>query len=193
MNEELPGLIDEARAVAAEAQETFGHLSAEQVNWKPHAGEWSVAQCFEHLIAINSAYFPLIRKIARGEHRPSLRERLPLLPRLFGSMVLKAVQPTAPRKFKTNPAFEPASSAIDGGIIARFRAHQQEVIEHMRMTENVNLRDAVITSPAASVATYSLLDAYKILVAHERRHMAQAGRVMERSGFPRRQGGKPVP
>jgi hypothetical protein len=101
VNDQLPGLIDEARAVAAEAQETFGHLSAEQVNWKPHAGEWSVAQCFEHLIAINSAYFPLIRKIARGEHRPSLRERLPLLPRLFGSMVLKAVQPGAPRKFKT--------------------------------------------------------------------------------------------
>lgn len=184
MNDELPGLIDEARAIASEAQKTFGHLSTEQVNWKPHADEWSVAQCFEHLIAINAAYFPHIRKIARGEYRRSLRERLPLLPRLFGSMVLKAVQPGAPRKFKTNPAFQPASSAIDGDIIARFKAHQQEVIEHMTMTENVNLREAIITSPVASLATYSLLGAYKIIVAHERRHMAQAGRVMEQAGFP---------
>jgi len=49
----------------------------------------------------------------------------------------------------------------------------------------LDLRKVIITSPVASFATYSLLDAYKILVAHERRHMTQAKRVMETDGFPK--------
>jgi hypothetical protein len=184
MNDELPALITEAQAIATDVRNTFGHLNATQLNWKPSAEQWSVAQCFAHLIAINSGYFPIIERVVRGEHKPSLHERLPLLPRLFGSLVLSAVKPEASRKLKANARFEPSASAIDADIIAKFEAHQRAVVDHMRMTEGVDLRRLIITSPVASIATYSLLDAYRILVAHERRHMAQAGRVMESSGFP---------
>ena len=185
MNEELPNLIHEAHVIAEDAQKIFGHLSKEQLNWKPNADQWSVAQCFEHLIVINTGNFPRLKKIARGEYQPSLKERLPLLPRFFGSMILKAVQPKAKRKFKADPRFEPASSAIGVDIIAKFKAHQEEVIDYMKITKRLNLRKVIITSPVASFATYSLLDAYKILVAHERRHMAQATRLMETNGFPK--------
>ena len=185
MNEELPNLIGEAHAIAEDAQKIFGHLSEEQLNWKPNADQWSVAQCFEHLIVINTGYFPRLEKIAKGEYQASLKERVPLVPRFFGSMILKAVQPQTKRKLKADPRFEPASSAIRGDIIARFKAHQEEVIDYIKITKRLNLRKVIITSPVASFATYSLLDAYKILVAHERRHMAQARRVMETNGFPK--------
>lgn len=42
----------------------------------------------------------------------------------------------------------------------------------------------IITSPALNFVTYSLMDAYRILVVHERRHFQQARRVIEESGFP---------
>ena len=38
----------------------------------------------------------------------------------------------------------------------------------------------------AELAFYSALDMFKILVAHERRHMAQAERVTNADGFPKR-------
>src|SRR6185295_11944976 len=128
MNEEVPKLIDEAHAIAKDAQKNFGRLSKEQLNWKPNADQWSVAQCFEHLIVINSSYFPRMEKIANGEYKPSLQERLPLLPRFFGSMIHKVVQPQAKRKFKADARFQPANSAIGGDIIAKFKAHQEDVI-----------------------------------------------------------------
>jgi uncharacterized damage-inducible protein DinB len=185
MNEELSKLIDEAHAISAEAQTVFGHLSQEQLNWKPAPEEWSVAQCFDHLIVTNSGYFPLVKKIADGQYEPSFRERLPLLPRAFGSIVLNAVQPEAQRKFKAVPKFQPSSSAIQGDILARFTTHQEDLVKHMRMTEELDLRKIIITSPVMSLMTYSLWDAYKIMVAHERRHMAQAKRVMDTPGFPK--------
>ena len=38
--------------------------------------------------------------------------------------------------------------------------------------------DHIITSPAARGVTYSLLDAYRIILVHEQLHLAQAGRVL---------------
>lgn len=185
MNEELPKLIDEANAIADDARESLGQLNAQQLNWKPSPQQWSVAQCLDHLIVINSTYFPILQKIARDGYRPSLQERLPLLPRFFAWMVLKAVSPETKSKFKTARHVEPSSSAIAGDIVARFKAHQEEVIRHMRMTEKLELSNIIITSPVASFAAYSILDAYKIMVTHERRHLLQAERVMESPGFPK--------
>jgi len=184
MNEELPKLIDDAKQIAEGAQNTFGSLTNEQLNWKPNAESWSVGQCFEHLIVINSSYFPLLEKLARGEYKPSLKERLPILPKFFGKLVINAVKPETERKLKASPKFQPSSSAIDGDIIEKFVKHQQEIIEHIKNTAHLDLSKIVITSPVASFVIYSLWDGYKIIVTHEQRHIAQARRVMEMSGFP---------
>jgi hypothetical protein len=42
----------------------------------------------------------------------------------------------------------------------------------------------IIVSPVASAAFYSVLDAFRIVVAHERRHIEQAARVTRATGFP---------
>jgi DinB superfamily len=183
MNPKLPELIQDARAVGAEAESRFGHLTTEQLNWKPSESEWSVAQCLEHLVVSNAGYFPIAERIARGEHRPSLKERLPLLPRLFGSLVLRAVLPQTKQKLKARPNFQPSRSEIRPDILTKFQAQQQELIDHMNRTKDVDLK-TIITSPVNSIVTYSLLDAYKIVVAHEQRHLNQAKRVTERQGFP---------
>ena len=54
----------------------------------------------------------------------------------------------------------------------------------MKATEHLNLEKIVVTSPAAAAITYSLMDAYRIIVVHEQRHFQQAKRVIQESGFP---------
>ena len=55
----------------------------------------------------------------------------------------------------------------------------------MTTTRSRDLSTVVVTSAVAPMAFYSALDAFKILVAHERRHLGQAERVMTSEGFPR--------
>jgi len=43
----------------------------------------------------------------------------------------------------------------------------------------------IITSTVSPVVTYSLVEAYRILIAHEHRHLQQAERVMQEQTFPR--------
>jgi len=185
MNDELPQLIDDLNAVATDAGTTFGPLTNEQLNWKPSPEEWSVAQCLDHLITSNQGYIPIFNKINRGEYKRSLKERLPVLPGVFGSLVVNAVKPETKRKLKAGKAFQPASSEIPADIVSRFATQQKQISELMKLNQELNLRQVIITSPVLSIVTYSLFDAYRIIVSHDQRHVAQAKRVMAREGFPR--------
>jgi len=49
----------------------------------------------------------------------------------------------------------------------------------------LNLQRIKNSSPVSRIITYSLLDAYTIIVVHEKRHFLQARRVLDSSGFPR--------
>lgn len=174
----------EAESIRNEAGLRFGGLSHAQLNWKPGAEGWSIGQCFDHLILTNEPYFPLFERIAAGERKPSLWERVPLLPAVFGRLVLGAVSPESARKVKARKGFIPAASDIDGQIIDSFARHQDKLLRLMKATENVDARKIIITSAISPVVIYSLLDGYRIMVTHERRHFLQAERVMESEGFP---------
>jgi hypothetical protein len=107
---------------------------ADQINWKPSPSEWSIAQCLEHLILLNTPYFPQIEIILAGQRKASLWERVPLLPAFFGRLDLAAVQPGSKQKVKARPAFEPVSSYMDIGILTRFSTHQGDLIRLMKAT-----------------------------------------------------------
>ena len=176
--------VDEARAIAFDASSEFGALTHEQLNWKPAPDRWSVAQCLDHLMVIDAGYFPVFRRIADGGYESPFWRRL-LFPKAFGSMVLKAVEPQAPRAFKTSSAAQPARGDIGADIVRRFETHQRTMAEHLERLEAKRASDLVIGSPVFPAASYSILSAARIMVAHARRHMLQARRVTEQPGFPR--------
>jgi hypothetical protein len=55
---------------------------------------------------------------------------------------------------------------------------------YMRATEDLDLEKIIISSPVTNLITYSLMDAYRIIITHEKRHLLQAIRVSEMDGFP---------
>ena len=171
-----------ANNIAAEAKSTFGRLSPTQLNWKPSAERWSVAQCFDHLVTTNKAYFAVIDRVLAG-YKPTFWERMPLVPR-GGKLLIKSLDPKSTRKFKARKNFQAAQSDISPSIIDDFVDHQAEVVNKMKSTEHVDLENTIITSPVAAIMTYSLLDAYRIIVVHEQRHFEQARRVTEEPAFP---------
>jgi hypothetical protein len=183
-NVEIDGLVKELQAVASDASKVFGNLSPAQLNWKPSAEQWSVGQCFDHLIVTNRTFFRGMEKIAAGTYKSSLWGRVSPLSGFFGRFILKALDPEKGRKTKAPRVFEPARSDVAADVITQFAAHQAELSTRMHATAGADLRGLKVTSPVSPVATYSLLDAYRILVAHERKHFEQARRVTRAGGFP---------
>jgi hypothetical protein len=182
-NADLETLISAADSLADETKSAFGPLSPSQLNWKPSANRWSVAQCFDHLLTTNQGYFPVIDDVLAGKKRV-FWERVPLLPKLAGRFFIKVLDPASTRKLRAPKGFQPTQSDIPKSVIGEFIDQQQQLMEKMRASEHLALEKIVITSPIAAVITYSLMDAYRIIVVHQQRHFLQAKRVTQDQAFP---------
>jgi hypothetical protein len=80
-SQNLSELVSAANSIGDQAFAAFGYLTAHQLNWKPSADEWSVAQCFDHLVTSNEAYFTIFEKVLSGDKKntfwePSLASRV---------------------------------------------------------------------------------------------------------------------
>jgi hypothetical protein len=181
---ELEQLQAEIRSIAEQTRNEFGTLRVDQLNWKPEAASWSVAQCFDHLITSNKGYFPIVESIVAGQKKTRFLERVPLLPAIWSKALISSLDPKTGRKLKTPAAFQPSSSDLSDSIISDFVSQQTRVAQTMDSAKNLDVDRIVITSPAASFVTYTLLDAFRIIVVHEQRHFQQALRVKANANFP---------
>ena len=183
-NLSLADVGTEFSAIARDTQSVFGLLDEQQLNWRPDTTSWSVAQCFDHLLNANREMFQAINAATDGSSPPTVWQRLPVLPRVFGLMLIKSQTPEAKRKFTAPRNAEPASSAIDPRIIQRFVAYQHEAAARVRSLDGRDVARIIMVSPFVSFITYSVLDGCRLIVTHERRHFEQARRVTQDPGFP---------
>ncbi len=177
-------LISELQKISTDFQQSFGSLSDKQINWKPAAESWSVGQCVEHLIKSNEMLYDVIGKIADGTKQNSFLENWSPLSGFFGGFLIRSLKSDS-KKFKAPTQAIVPPSEIDPHIIEIFEAHQTEVIEKIRSTENADWKKTIVTSPFLQIITYSLKDAYAAMVEHEKRHFRQAKRAVETDGFPK--------
>ena len=185
MKVDLSNLIDAAKMISKNAKKTFGSLSTEQLNWKPNAKSWSIAQCFEHLIVTNKLYFPNIQKVIDGTHRNNFFSKIPFSTGLIGVLMKNALNPDQQRKMKTFKVFEPTASNISEKIIEDFVQNQRELIAMIEACKNLAVHKIKIAEPLSVALNLRLDDAFGILVMHEKRHFIQAERVLQNEGFPK--------
>lgn len=155
-------------------QEAFGALTIDELNWKPNATTWSIAQNIHHLIVVNESYYPILEQIRNNTYYSPRFGQIGFINRFFGKIILNSVQPTQKRKIKTFPIWEPELSTIRHDILAQFAKHQDELKSVIRNNEDLLAKNTVISSPANRVIVYKLETAFDIMVAHEKRHFRQA-------------------
>jgi DinB superfamily len=172
--------------VARDAEVTFGGLDRRQLNWRPDATRWSVAQCFEHLITANRLIFQAADEALAGTQPRTIWQRLPVLPGLFGRMLITSQAPTAARKYTASPKAQPSTSDIAADIIRRFVDQHRDAVAQAARLDERSASGTIMTSPFIRVITYSVLDAWRLVLAHDRRHVEQARRVTVAPGFPGR-------
>jgi uncharacterized damage-inducible protein DinB len=185
MTDRSSEIVAQLGLVSDEVASSFGDLDAPRLNWKPTAESWSIAQCLDHLITINSLYFPLFEKVTSPNFSQSSWERYSPLSGFFGKYLIKVLSPEYEKKTKTSKKAYPSAGDIDARILEQFREHQNKLAEYIRnISPELDLKKTMITSPLMSLVTYSLDDCLTILAVHERRHLLQAKRVMAEQGFP---------
>lgn len=172
------------RKAAQFMQNEFGSLTAEQLNWKPDADSWSIGQCLDHIVVVDTLYFPTFDQIREGTYTMGFWEKWSPFSGAFGRMLVNQLTEVATRKFKSPKSFRPDTRKIGTEVIARFHKHQDTMIEFIESLEPGSAGKIRLSSPASKFITYNLANALQMLVQHQYRHLNQAIRVKNREGFP---------
>ena len=171
-------IIGKLDAASAQFKNSFEELGQDELNWKPAENRWSIAQVMDHLITINTSYFPILDQIRDGIYTPPFMARVPFMASLFGTLIHKSMKPDTKTKTSTFPIWEPSYSEIKGDILQRFLAHQEELKSKINACDGPASNEVVIASPASSKVVYTLSKALEIIADHEVRHYNQAMEVL---------------
>jgi hypothetical protein len=181
----LAEVRSELDVMARDTLATFSNLDARQLNWRPDATRWSVAQCLEHLLTANRLMFKAA-EVALDDTQPrSVWQRLPILPGIFGRTLIRSQAPDATRKYTASPQAQPTTSDIATDIVQRIAEQHRHALVWIDSLDERRAAQAIMTSPFIRVITYSVLDGFRLVVAHDHRHFEQARRVTQFLEFPR--------
>lgn len=171
--------ITRLERVTQRTKSQFGHLTNEQLNWKPNTDTWSIAQNLDHLIVVNKTYFPILHSLKQGTYKTPFIAKAGFIVSFLGKTVLKAVQPDRRKKMKTFPIWTPFASENKEDILRDFENHQNKLCREMKDAQVLVDEGTVISSPANRNIVYKLETAFEIIVTHEERHLEQATEVLK--------------
>ena len=144
-----------------------------------------IAQCFEHLLTSNRLMLGSADDALNPAHPQSVWQRLPVLPGVMGRIMVRSQAPETTRKFKAPTPARPSSSDIGADVIQRFVEQHRDAVVRVAALDEGRAARTIMSSPYVRIITYSVLDGWRLMVAHDRRHFEQARRVTQSPGFPK--------
>ncbi|MCI4670612.1 MAG: DinB family protein [Bacteroidia bacterium] len=184
-NPYLKDIIERMDLVGKKVAGTLGFLTTQQLNWRENPQSWSIAQYVHYIIAINKSYLPTLIQVNNGTRKAKKREKLPILPDLWGTMLVRMLKSDPKGPPKATNGLTPPSSPIGNEILEEFAEHQGSMIHLLQELDREDHDSIIITSPENSFVTYPIKDIIKGLCLQEERHLKLALEVLGNSNFPK--------
>ncbi len=158
-------------------------LPASALSTPPAPGSWSVAQCLDHLNGYGLFYLPHLERV--------LRERVPSIVPEFrsgwlGNYFANSMEPDAtgkPKsKMKAVAKHQPSPELDVAAVLKLFLRQQEELLTLIDRARSADLNRRAVPLSIAGWLRLKTGDVLRFLVAHNRRHFAQAQRALLAAG-----------
>jgi len=181
----LASIQDDLEQSDQTARRIVGGLSDAQVNWQPHQGAWSIAQCLDHLGRGNTLYAAALHEaVSKNRTRKDPRAAA-IQPGWFGRYVIRSFEPPPRRKLRAPKKIVPASRMGSREVLDAFLRAQEALRAVVREGAELDLNRIRFHNPFIGFLRFSVGTGLLVITAHNRRHLWQAERVLESPGFPK--------
>jgi DinB superfamily len=162
-----------------------GALDDSALNWQPGPKSWSIGQCLDHLVVMNTAMVGAMREavsenLDQLEPRQKPIEAASWLTRWY----VDHTEPPPKMKLRAPGKIVP-TSRVSGDVLARFEAAQQGILDFVREFGSADLGDVRYKNAIVSGVRLSIDTGLALMAVHNRRHLWQAEQVKSNAGFPR--------
>lgn len=142
---------------------------------RPNPSSWSAAECLSHLSISSESFLPVLQQAIDDARKRGVKAaaRPPKMD-LIGRVLRWFLEPPIRQKLKTTARFVPRSVRAKAEAFGEFAALQSKVTELLNTTRDLDLGRVKVVSPFDRRVRFNLYSAFRILVAHERRHLWQA-------------------
>lgn len=163
------------------ASEQFVPAPKEVLLRQPAPDKWSVAQCLDHLNAYSRFYVPAMERAIQsaltGSLPPAPTFKSGWLGNYFTKMMAPKTDGQPGMRMQAPKAYRPMSNLDADKVVSEFIEWQQRTKELLDQAQYVNLQAPKIPTTLGNWLKFSLGDTFRFVIAHERRHMAQALRA----------------
>lgn len=175
MLEEVETELSEA---TARAWQLIRATDARMFTVRPQPGSWSAAECLAHLSVSTEMFLPVLEKaIADARSKGLTSDRAPKMD-VVGRTLRWFLEPPIRSRVKTTAPFVPRSARAKAEAFGEFAALQSRLVDMLHTAEGLDLRKLKIVSPFDKRVKYNVYSAFRILVAHQRRHLWQAEKAV---------------
>lgn len=146
---------------------------------RPQPGSWSAAECLAHLSISTEMFLPVLRQaIDDGKAKGITSAKKPSMD-LLGRILRWFLEPPIRQRVKTAAPFVPKAVRAKSEAFGEFSSLQSKLIDLLHAARGLDLRKIRIVSPFDKRVKYNLYSAFRIIVAHQRRHLWQAEKAVE--------------
>jgi hypothetical protein len=181
---EIEALKLQFEAIATDGDALVAPLRDDQFDWRPAPEAWSIAECFDHLNVTARMYLPKLDEGISEAIRRGMFAEGPFRPSLLGRFWVWTLEPPPKMRVTAPRIFHPASGRPRHEVMAALRAYQVQFIDRLRQANGLDLAQARVASPASDWIRLPLGAAFRVMAAHERRHLWQARRITQLRTFP---------
>lgn len=171
-------------SIKFEAQNLFGSLSDNQLNWQPGSNRWSVGQCIDHLLVTGRNSLSHINEAVSEARSKGLTSQGPFRYGMIEKWFVRQMEAHARMRFKAPQAYIPSSDWLSAEIVPSFCVLQEEFLMCIEAANGIDLSRTKVKNPVSRWFRLSVGQELAFNAAHERRHLWQARRVKQERGFP---------
>jgi len=174
--------IQQLDDINRDADDLLSNITDDQVNRQPGKGQWSIGQCFSHLVVSGRAELPHVQHAIRKGRQAGLFGKPPFRYGFLRSWFVRAMDENGGIRFRAPRIYMPRASCFHAAdLAADFSDLQQQLEICLEESRGLDLAKIRVTTAVTKHITFSLGEAFALFLAHERRHVHQAYRV--RSSF----------
>ena len=183
---DLQEVVEAADAADREAEALSAQLSDPQFFWQPDGGRaWSVALCLDHLATANEVYTAAMTPAVERARAGGWPRRNSIQSNFFGRRFIASLEPPVKRRMSAPGKIKPRPARSREEIMRAYRQSHDRIRALAHASADLDVNRATFTNPFISWVKVRVGTGFRIMAAHDRRHLWQAKRVLDRDGFPR--------